>query len=252
MLTSPKTSEVFQKRGWFGARRAERRAFGVSRRNLLPAARVLCESPLKHPRSKMSACKCAYFWPSRCRRAYKALWAAIAMAMIMVKASAGNAMDQGDWLIGVNPSYSYIVLQDRSEPEGGGAGVYVQYWLTDWSALRLTGLWTGHNIDPRKNDQGKEIPGGLYQVINFSGGFHFPFDILKLSPAVEFGAGILHHRFNGESTNNFGIQIGVTIDYSLLDWLVLGVGFHYHALISNPSEYPVYFDAGPRLAIRWR
>ncbi len=61
VYTSPKTSEDFLKLAWFGARRAEWRAFGLSRRNSFSAALWLCESPLKQPQAKTSARECACF-----------------------------------------------------------------------------------------------------------------------------------------------------------------------------------------------
>jgi len=155
--------------------------------------------------------------------------------------------DKGEWTVGLEPSYAFIVLGQESEPEGGGTGLYVHYGLGDALALRFSGLWSGHDIEP-----GEEDEGGLYQVVNLALGVAYAFDLLSVVPAIEVGGGLLYLRYQGQSAYNFGLQIGVAVDYGLLSWLTVGAAFHYHAFISNPADYPVYFDAGPRVAVRWR
>lgn len=159
--------------------------------------------------------------------------------------SPASAARPGEWVVGVAPSYAYIVRGSSSEPDGGGGSAYVHYGLTQTINLQLSGAWTGHDVDPGEDD-----PGGLFQVINVAAGARWVFDIVRFNPALEAGLGILHMRYRGDATTNLGLQLGVTVDYAVTPWLGLGAGFHYHAFLSNPGEYPVYFDAGPRISFR--
>lgn len=157
------------------------------------------------------------------------------------------AVGKGEWVVGLSPAYAFIVLSDQAEPKGGGAGAFVQYGLSDAFGLRFSALWTGHSVEG-----GEESAGGLYQVANLAAGLQYSFDLLSVTPSIEVGAGVLYLRYRGESATNLGLQIGLSVDYWLLDWLAVGASFHYHSFISNPADYPVYFDAGPRVAIRWQ
>jgi hypothetical protein len=152
----------------------------------------------------------------------------------------------GDLVLGVAPSYAYVVLGQGAEPRGGGANLFLHYHLSSGAALRAAAGWSGHSIEATGKDAG-----GLYQVTNAALGLRYAFDAIPLNPALEGGVGILVHSYQGANALSVSIQFGVAVDYYVLRWLSVGAAFHYHAFLSNPSQYPVYFDAGPRLGVRW-
>jgi hypothetical protein len=187
----------------------------------------------------------------RIHRASRCVWRPpltgplLVCCLLCAPSPAGAA--SGDWVVGLAPSYAYIVLHGTGEPDGGGSGLFVHYGLSDAVAIQLSGLWTVHDIEGTEENEG-----GLYHVVNVAAGVRYAFDVLKVNPALEVAAGILYLRFHGDSAVNLGLLMGICVDWWALDWLAVGAAFHYHAFLSNPNEYPVYFDAGPRVAFRWR
>lgn len=168
----------------------------------------------------------------------------VGLALVSPRAHAGT---RGEWVLGLAPTYAFIVLDNKAEPRGGGASLFLTYGLSDAIALRLSGLWTGHNIEADE-----ETEGGLYQVANVAFGLQYAIDLLSVTPSIEAGAGLLYLRYGDGSAVNLGLHFGLAVDYWLARWICVGAAFHYHAFISNPADYPVYFDAGPRVAIRWQ
>jgi hypothetical protein len=146
-------------------------------------------------------------------------------------------------------------MEDRSEPEGGGAAIWLTYGVTESVAIKLTGQWTGHGVDEpeegEKDKKGDEPASGLLHVINVAAGLCYALDLLDFTPAIEAGIGVLHQRLGDVSSTELGVRLGISVDYWLLDWLSVGVAFHYHAFLTNLAEYPVYFDTGPRVTVRW-
>ncbi len=50
----------------------------------------------------------------------------------------------------------------------------------------------------------------------------------------------------------FGVlYIGLGVDYAINAWLSVGAAFHYHGVLTNLQEIPVYVDMGPRVAFGW-
>ncbi len=155
----------------------------------------------------------------------------------------------GSFAMGVAPSYAFVVLENQVKPDGGGGSLFLQYAITEAVEARLSGLWTGHEI-PGTED----TPGGLYQVISLALVFSYAFDLAPVRPALEAGIGVLHQRYsvNEQRATSVSLLFGVSADYQLLHWLEVGAAFHYHAFLQNPSQYPVYFDVGPRVIFRFR
>lgn len=180
------------------------------------------------------------------KRSRTSLVAVLALGL-SVAPSPAAAAQKGEWMAGLAPSYAFIVLGGQGEPKGGGASAYALLGLSDALALRCSGLWSGHHVAPREDSAG-----GLYQVANLSLGLQYTFDLISVTPAIEAGVGLLYLRYQGDSAVNLELQFGLGADYWFVDWLAAGAAFHYHAFISNPADYPVYFDAGPRVTVRWR
>ncbi len=156
------------------------------------------------------------------------------------------AVRPGDWVIGLAPSYAYIVIDSKAQPRGVGANAVLLYGLTESFAARLSGGWSGHSVETDKPNP------PLYQVAHATLGLRYAFDLVKINPSIEGGVGILYQQFGKASSTDLGLQLGVAFDYWVLRWLSVGAYFHYYAFLSNPTQYPVYFDAGPRVEVRWR
>lgn len=163
------------------------------------------------------------------------------LALLLASRSA-LATEPGQFTVGVAPSYAFVVLEQEAEPDGGGASVFMQYGLSDAISLLLSVMWTGHVIDDTEKAEG-----GLFQVLNVAMGFNYSFDLVRVHPSIDVAAGILHQRFKDDSLTSLELQVGVGLDYQILSWLAVGAAFHYHAFLSNPAVYPVYFDLGPRV-----
>ena len=174
------------------------------------------------------------------------LIAATVMAALLLAPRTGQAAREGEWTVGLMPSYAFVVLDGQFEPEGGGGALFLQYGITDAISLQATGSWTGHGIDATEED-----PGGIYSVVSLTAGISYTLDMGRLRPAIDMGAGVLHQEYGGVSATSMEILVGVVADYRLLPWLSVGVAFHYHAFLANPAQYPVYFDAGPRASLHF-
>ena len=172
--------------------------------------------------------------------------AAAALAGLLLAPRNARAAEEGEWVVGLMPSYAFVVLENQLEPEGGGGALFLQYGMTDAISLQLAGSWTGHSIEAAEED-----PGGLYSVVSVTLGISYSLDMGRLRPAIDMGAGVLHQRYGDASVTSMEILVGLVADYRLLPWLSVGVAFHYHAFLANPAQYPVYFDAGPRACLHF-
>lgn len=173
------------------------------------------------------------------------LAAALTLATALAPRPAAAARE-GQWAVGLTPSYAFLVLNAQLEPDGGGAGLYLQYGVTDAISLLASGLWTGHTLEASEED-----PGGLYQVLSVSFGISYTLDMGRIRPALDLAAGVLHLRYGDQSTTSMSILAGLSADYMMRPWLSVGLAFHYHAYLANPAELPVYFDAGPRVTVHF-
>ena len=171
--------------------------------------------------------------------------AALALAAL-ASSQPASAARPGDWVLGIAPTYAYIVLDSKAQPKGVGANAIVLYGVTDAIALRLSAGWSGHSIDATGPK-----PNPLYQVMHGMLGARYSFDLVAFNAAIEGGVGVLYQRFGSGGSLDLGAQLGIGFDYWLLRWLSLGAFVHYYAFLSNPTKYPVYFDAGPRVEVRW-
>lgn len=174
------------------------------------------------------------------------------LGCLLVSSTQADATGQGQWALGIAPTYAYLVQDGQSEPRGGGGALYMHYSLSEAIALRWSGLWTVHTIDSSTDENGSGQASSLFHVGNLALGLRYAFDLLSVCPAIEGGVGLLYQKFQQETAIDIGLQFGVSVDYLLSPWLSVGAAFHYHAFISNPTEYPVYFDTGPRIAVVWQ
>ena len=179
------------------------------------------------------------------RRAPTASLALLVSLLVPVRVEAEPRWG-GEWTVGLAPSYAFVVLEKQSKPRGGGGQLFVRYGLTGTFALGVSALWSAHDTDATSDSA------ATFQVINVAASVTYSFDWLeRFTPAIEGGIGLLYRR-SKTAAADLGLQLGVAADYWVLPWLGLGAAFHYHAFITSPTEYPVFFDAGPRLTARWR
>ncbi len=180
------------------------------------------------------------------RRAGPALAAPLLLALWLAPAPA-LARQPGTLQLGLSPAYAFVVLQDDLEPDGGGGSIFARYALSEAFALLASVLYPGHALQATEDD-----PGGTMRILAASAGLNFALDVLSLTPSIDAAVGVLHQQYKQERSTSMELQVGVGLDYELLPWLMVGAAFHYHAFLSNPSDYPVYFDIGPRVAFRLR
>jgi len=162
------------------------------------------------------------------------------------RADASRDRPLSRFILGVAPSYAFVVLADRAEPDGGGVQAFLQVGISEAVALHLSVLWSGHRIAPSD-----KRAGGLFQVFSAGVGLAYRFDAGPVEPVLEAAIGVLHQRFGDTVSTSLALQAGLALDYPLLPWLAVGAGFHYHAYLADPSRDPVYFDAGPRISVRF-
>jgi hypothetical protein len=171
---------------------------------------------------------------------------ALVSLLLLAAAPVAYAGQPPGLVVGLAPAYAYVVLEKQAQPKGGGASLFLHYHLTSAFALRLAAGWSGHDIEGTAKS-----PGGTHQVVNAAFGLRYAIDSIPINPALEGGVGILYHRYQKASSLSPSLQLGIACDYFVRPWISVGAAFHYHAYLSNPSQYPVYFDAGPRVGLRW-
>jgi hypothetical protein len=178
-------------------------------------------------------------------RTRAAVAAAVALVLVTRPAASWGAAP-GEIVVGLSPVYSYVVLQNGSQPKGGGGSLFLHYGLTSALALRLAGSWTGHQIEQTEGN-----PGGQYQVTTAALGIQYSLDLVSLNPSIEGGLGIMVQQLGKETTTDLEYQLGLAVDYVVLPWISVGAALHYHAFLTDPGRYPIYLDVGPRVALRW-
>jgi hypothetical protein len=162
----------------------------------------------------------------------------------------GALAERGDLLLGLTPSYAYVALADKSNPDGGGGSIWLRYHVTEPLAFGALALVTGHRITISDKSGDRD---DLLLLIHGALTATYLLDLLpQFYAAIEAGIGILHRRMPSTRSTDFGFRFGLGVDYWLRPWLGLGLVFIYHAFVAAPADYPVYFELGPRLTFRLR
>lgn len=152
----------------------------------------------------------------------------------------------GRFEIGVSPQYAYLIFDSRHEPDGFGAGLQLRYGLTDTFALVMAGLWTVHDIEAK----GEEL-GGKFHVMAVDLGLAYTLDLVRFLPRLEAALGLLHRRFGEAYSTDFGVRVGVSVDYQLSPRWMVGVGLSYHGFVTDLANVPIFVEMGPRLTWTW-
>lgn len=145
------------------------------------------------------------------------------------------------------PTYAYAVLDKIARPNGYGGALAFYQELGDTFSLWINGQWTSHEVPTNQPQEGTK-----YQIYGGLVGVNYLFDILPLiRPSFEGGVGVLYHRFQKSSGYDIDAALGVCLDFIIWRHAAVGAGLHYHTFLSDPLNYPVFFDASARLLWRW-
>jgi opacity protein-like surface antigen len=157
--------------------------------------------------------------------------------------------DEKEWILAIEPAAALIHVGDASGWGGGGA-LDLSYGVTDAIAVRLTGATTGHVLSATKDD-----PGGPLVAYHVGAGLTYTIDIFRVVPYVDFDIGLLGtaRSVGGkwQTSNNFGMQIGLGADYLVNRRVAIGLVVRYNAFLTDLSNIPVYLYFGPRVAIHF-
>lgn len=186
------------------------------------------------------------------RRSLLLATTALALSALLSHAAAARTdspiSSNNRWEIVLAPVYAYLLQDQRGDAHGGGAQVFIRYGITDSVGIHVSALWTAHAVSDLPNVADS---GGTLQVLSGSAGLSYALDLTRFVPRLEADLGVLSRHFNEESTTDMAIKIGLGVDYALNGWLSVGAAFHYHAVLTNLQEMPVYVDMGPRVAFGW-
>ncbi len=152
----------------------------------------------------------------------------------------------GRWEAGASVNYAWIVFSKSDEPKGGGVGIHLRYGLSENISLKIGALWSGHDLDATE-----ERPGGIFHVLAADAGLTYAIDLMRFSPKIEAGVGILWHRLGEKSEAALGVKIGLAGDYHITPWMTIGLGVFYHGFLTDLGNIPVYVELGPRVSIQW-
>lgn len=179
------------------------------------------------------------------RRPNLSFWLLGAMTAAVAFASPARA-GLGRFEVGVSPHYAYLLLDNRHEPDGVGAGLQLRYGLSDTFALVAAGLWTVHDIEATE-----DRVGGSYHVLAADVGLGYTLDLVRFLPRLEAGIGILHRRFGEAYATDFGVRLGLSVDYQLSKRWMVGFGLSYHGFVTDLANIPIFVEMGPRLTWTW-
>ena len=109
----------------------------------------------------------------------------------------------------------------------------------------------------------KWLSAAVYLAMGWSGvtayhagaGITYAVDILRLVPYFDVSVGLLglvQPTDKGpKPTFDFGVEIGLGVDYLINRRVAVGFVVRYHAYLTSITQIPVYMYAGPRVAIHW-
>jgi hypothetical protein len=163
-----------------------------------------------------------------------------------VSGSARGDTGRGRWELGASANYGWIVFSQQDEPSGYGAGLHLRYGISESFSVKLGVLWTAHDLEANE-----DRPAGWFQIVSADLGLTYAIDLVRFSPKIEAGLGILQRRFAGSSATDLGVKIGLAGDYHLSPRVTVGFGIYYHGFLTDLGNIPVYVEMGPRFSFQW-
>lgn len=185
-----------------------------------------------------------------------ALLFSVAVASTLCGSAAPARAGEKEWILALQPGFAFVKIDDRIA-WGGGGGIDASYGVTDNLAVRVTGAVTEHLLDPKRDPTTMKLtaPGGPVTAYHAGAGITYAVDILRLVPYFDVSVGLLglvQPTDKGpKPTFDFGVEIGLGVDYLINRRVAVGFVVRYHAYLTSITQIPVYMYAGPRVAIHW-
>ena len=184
-------------------------------------------------------------------------------------------------------SYRLPFLGRPTRPiRGGGVGVDFDVLLIQPVSVRISASYTGHRVQSAYTKSGDDppklaAPGGALHTFDFGAAVVFAMDLGRARPLLEAGLGAMIVRtpkgvqdgqLGGKCLDGGGCDVGLAcatqenvcrqgvvprahagagIDVMLGDRWSLGASIRYYALLTAPTVFPVYMQAGLRLGVRF-
>lgn len=179
--------------------------------------------------------------------------AAFALLVVVALARPGLA-DEKEFVLSLQPGFSMIHIGDQTA-WGGGGGLDLSYGVTDAFAVRVTGAFSAQQIDALTMNNTVVNPAGTVLAYHAGVGVTYIVDILRVVPFIDFSLGLLGTRrptaTGDQWSNEFGIEIGIGVDYLITRRIAIGAVVRYHAFLTALATIPVYLYAGPRIAFHF-
>jgi hypothetical protein len=191
--------------------------------------------------------------------------------------------------LALSPLYAAYRMAFLGRPvqaiRGGGVGIDVDVQLVTPVWLRLSASYTAHPVQreyTRDADDALVLSAnaGTIHTADVGGGVMFAMDLGRVIPVLEAGLGIMLVRtpaaaLDGQRgaacLDGGGCDTGLTcasdnvcrqgiipeahagaaLEILLRDRWTLGASIRYYALLTAPTVYPIYLQAGLRLAVRF-
>lgn len=169
---------------------------------------------------------------------------------------------------------------------GGGLGLDLDVLIYHPVSLRVSASYTGHRVQDAFTKSGDDPPklsarGGTLHTVDFGGAVVFSMDLGRARPLLEAGIGGMFIRtpsaaqdgqLNGKCLDGGGCDVGLAcatdvgicrqgivprlhagagIEVMLGDRWSIGATIRYFALLTAPTIFPVYLQAGLRLGMRF-
>lgn len=163
--------------------------------------------------------------------------------------SLGHA-EVGELILAIEPGYALVRASGRNV-SGGGGSIDLAYGVHESLFVRATGAFSAHPVATSPS-----TPSGLIYAYHAGAGLTYTLDVLRFVPYIDFSIGLLgtmrHTAGRGTTTSNqFGVQIGLGLDYLVSRRVSVGVIVRYHAYLTALTEIPAYLFVGPRLAFHF-
>jgi hypothetical protein len=202
-----------------------------------------------------------------------------------------NYSKQRRFQVSVQPMYADFrtrpfVGRPAGPIRGGGIGIEFDIRIVHWLWARAIASHTVHPVRERTSWDAEEetllvdANAGQFRTTHLGGGIAYALDLGRFLPLVDAGGGVLLIASpDGAQPGQLGgdcleetycdiglscsdeqvcevspvpeVHAGIGMDVLLADHWTLGVHVRYHALLSDPANFPVYLTAALRLAFRF-
>lgn len=155
--------------------------------------------------------------------------------------------------VGLSPSLSTLVIDDKSTPSvGAGLVLHYTYGLDD--QFNLMGEVGSSIVAKNQKQDTPEAPRTRpAEVDQATFGVGYVIDVLRFVPYLCLLGGV--YRLDGGTLDSAlvlpGLEIGGGLDYQLSRHWAVGAGVRQHMLLSKMSTYPSYTTILLRVEYMW-